>query len=660
MCGIVGYLNLNGETLTDRHDHLPAMCDSIAHRGPDEEGMKLVGPCAMGMTRLAIIDLATGQQPICNEDGTIWIVFNGEIYNYQELQERVLALGHTLATKSDTETIVHLYEEYGVECLQFLEGMFAFAIYDTKKERLFIARDRMGEKPLHWGVFDGTLIYSSEIKGILSHPKSRRALDSAAMQKYLALEYVPNPSSMFKDINKLPPAHFMIVEKGQVKIDRYWLPDIKSEDMTEDEAASEIVRLLKRSTELRLISEVPLGVFLSGGIDSSCIAAFASQLSKDPIKTFSIGFDDPSFDESVHALAVAKHIGSDHEVVTFSPDLAFETLSELWGILDEPLADASIVPTYFLSKMTRRHVTVALAGEGGDELFGGYPTYYAHKFVPMWTTMPKALRHSMIEPALNGLPVSLNNLSTDYKIKRFISAANEPPVRRHLRWMGAIKLSEQEQLLTREHRAIASETMEEALFDSLPLVYRGNGKNGNGNGAHNGPGAGGDGRSNSGFSRSSILDVVNNIMRLDMTTYLPDDLLVKSDRASMAASLEVRLPFLAYPLVEFALKMPPHMKVRGMTTKYLLKKAVAPYLPDYIMKRPKKGFGIPVGKWIRQEFRPVVDELLSESFIKRQGIFNWVYINNLLSEHMSQRVDRRKELWTILMFQWWWRKFFAS
>ena len=645
MCGIVGYLNLNGEHVAPKHDHLPAMCDSIAHRGPDEEGMKLVGASALGMTRLAIIDVSGGQQPITNEDGTIWIVFNGEIYNFQELQERVLGLGHTLVTKSDTETIVHLYEEYGVECLQFLEGMFAFAIYDTKKERLFIARDRLGEKPLHWGVFDGTLIFSSEIKGILSHPKASRALDISAMQKYLALEYVPNPSSMFKDINKLPPAHFMIVEKGQIKVDRYWLPSIKTEDMTEDEAAAECVRLLKKSTELRLISEVPLGVFLSGGIDSSCIAAFAAQLKSDPIKTFSIGFDDPSFDESIHALAVAKHIGSDHEVVTFSPDLAFETLNELWGILDEPLADASIVPTYFLSKMTRRHVTVALAGEGGDELFGGYPTYYAHKFAPMWGLMPAALRKQMLEPALNGLPVSLNNLSMDFKVKRFISAAAEPPVRRHLRWMGAIKLSEQEQLLTKEHRALAADTKEESLFDSLPLVYRNGKSNGNGHG--------------DGFNRNAINDVVNNIMRLDMTTYLPDDLLVKSDRASMAASLEVRLPFLAYPLVEFALRMPPELKVRGTTTKYLLKKAVAPYLPDYIMKRPKKGFGIPVGKWIRQEFRPVVDELLCESFIKRQGIFNWVYINNLLSEHMSQKVDRRKELWTILMFQWWWKKFFA-
>lgn len=647
MCGIVGYLNLNGAALTEKDDYLDRMCHSIAHRGPDEEGMKLVGPAAIGMTRLAIIDVSGGQQPICNEDGDIWIVFNGEIYNFQDLQERVLTLGHKLVTKSDTEVIVHLYEEYGTDCVKYLEGMFAFAIYDQKKQRLFIARDRMGEKPLHWGVFDGTFIFGSEIKGILTHPKARRELDSLALQKYLSLEYVPNPHSIFKGISKLPPAHRLIVEAGQVKIENYWLPEIKTEDIGEDEAAEELVRLLKRSIELRLISEVPLGVFLSGGIDSSAIAALASQFSSKPIKTFSIGFKDKSFDESAHALAVAKHIGADHEVVTFSPELGFETLSELWEILDEPLADASIVPTYSLSKMTRRHVTVALAGEGGDELFGGYPTYYAHKFAPMWGIMPEALRKQVLEPAFNSLPVNMNNLSFDFKVKRFIGSAAEPPVRRHLRWMGSIRLADQENLLTREHQLL-TDTREEHIFGDLPLVTL-NGSSGNG---HNGQDR------EITFDRGGILQVVNNIMRLDMTTYLPDDLLVKSDRASMAASLEVRLPFLAFPLVEFALKLPPNLKVRGMTTKYLLKKAVTPYLPEYIMKRPKKGFGIPVAKWLRKEFKPAVDELMGEAFIKRQGIFQWDHVKMLLDEHMSTRVDRRKELWTLLMFQMWWRKFF--
>jgi asparagine synthase (glutamine-hydrolysing) len=635
MCGIVGYFNLNGEPLTEKDNHLSAMCHSIAHRGPDEEGMKLIGPAAIGMTRLAIIDVSGGQQPIGNEDGKVWIVFNGEIYNFQELQERVLSLGHTLVTKSDTECIVHLYEEYGTGCLQYLEGMFSFAIFDSRKQRLFIARDRLGEKPLHYGVFDGTFIFGSEIKGILTHPKAKRELDSLAMQKYLSLEYVPSPHSIFKGISKLPPAHYMVVEGGQIKIERYWLPDIKTEKISEGEAQEELVRLLKRSIELRLISEVPLGVFLSGGIDSSCIAALASQFSSSPVKTFSIGFDDKSFDESSHALAVAKHIGADHEVVTFSPELGFETLSELWEVLDEPLADASIVPTYSLSKMTKKHVTVALAGEGGDELFGGYPTYQAHKFAPMWGLMPQALRQGLLEPALNSLPVNMNNLSFDFKVKRFIGAAAEPAVRRHLRWMGSIRMADQPQLLMPEHQ-ILTETMEENILGDLPLVHL-----------------------NGHTPRGSVHDVINNIMRLDMTTYLPDDLLVKSDRASMAASLEVRLPFLAYPLVEFALKLPPELKVHGLTTKYLLKKAVAPYLPEYIMKRPKKGFGIPVAKWLRNEFRPVVDELLGESFIRRQGIFQWPYINRLVQEHMSQKADRRKELWTLLMFQWWWKKFFV-
>lgn len=637
MCGIVGYLNLNKHHIEEKDNHLGRMCKSIYHRGPDEEGYTVLGPCAIGMTRLSIIDVAGGQQPIANEDESIWIVFNGEIYNFQELQKLVLERGHKLKTKSDTEAIVHLYEEFGIDCLKYLEGMFAFAIWDKNKERLFIARDRMGEKPLHWGVFNNKLIFGSELKTILAHPDARKELDDEAMQKYLTLEYVPAPHSMFKGIHKLPPAHFMLVQNGEIHTERYWLPSTETVDIGEEEAGKKLVELLSKSIELRLISEVPLGVFLSGGIDSSAIAALAAKNSDSAIKTFSIGFEDKSFDESSHALAVAKHIGSQHEVVTFSPSLGFETLDELWGILDEPIADASIVPTYFLSKMTKRRVTVALAGEGGDELFGGYPTYQAHKMAPMWSILPQAVRHGVLEPALSKLPVNMNNLSFDYKVKRFIGSAAEPPVRRHLRWMGSIPMSRQEALVKEGHRALSSAVMEEALFADLPLVNK--------NGL-------------SGRNSKDILEVVNNIMRLDMTTYLPDDLLVKSDRASMAASLEVRLPFLAYPLVEFALSLPPSLKVRGMTTKYLLKKAVAPYLPPYILKRPKKGFGIPVAKWLRQEFRPLVDELFSREFVENQGIFHFQYINNMLEEHMSMRVDRRKELWTLLMFQWWWRKFF--
>lgn len=634
MCGIVGYFNLNGEAVEPHGLTLKSMCKSIHHRGPDEVGMLVKGPIALGMTRLAIIDLKSGQQPIGNEDGSIQIVFNGEIYNYQELQKLVLAKGHVLKTNSDTEVIVHLYEEYGVDCLRFLEGMFAFAIHDSKEQKLFIARDRMGEKPLHWGIFNRQLVFGSELKSLLVHPDVPVELNPLALQKYLAIEYVPAPDSMFAGINKLMPAHYLIAQNGQVKIDRYWqAPNevaIKSIPASEDEACAKLIELLKESTKLRLISDVPLGVFLSGGIDSSSIAALASKMSSERLKTFSIGFDEASFDESEHALAVAKHLGTEHHVETFTASAALSTMQELWQILDEPLADASIVPTYFLSKMTRKHVTVALAGEGGDELFGGYPTYQAHKMANLWQKVPGILRSGIIEPVVKALPVSHNNLSFDYKAKRFISAANQNPIERQMKWMGSLSIEEQSKLLNQPFQSIHDNSDIHPQFAALLA-----------NGA-------------------SIKDVVDTIMYFDMSTYLPDDLLVKSDRASMAASLEVRLPFLAYPLVEFARTLPTNYKLKGMTTKYLLKKAIASQLPEAILKRPKKGFGIPVARWLCNEFKSVVDELLSENFVQKQGIFNGQYVQTLLSDHRQGRFDRRKELWTILMFQWWWRKFFVE
>ncbi len=658
MCGIVGYLNLNGKPLDPADSYLPQMCKSIGHRGPDEEGMKILGPLAIGMTRLSIIDVATGQQPIANEDGSIWIVFNGEIYNFQELQKRVIRLGHKLRTKSDTEVIVHLYEEYGTDCLQLLEGMFSFALWDSRQETLFIARDRMGEKPLHWAIFDGQFIFGSELKALLVHPKTRRQLNLAALEKYLALEYVPAPESIFEDIHKLLPGHFMLIRNGQLKISNYWTPKVESDlSISEADASARLIELLDRSTMLRLISDVPLGVFLSGGIDSSSIAALAQAHSHNPLKTFSIGFAEPSFDESEYAATVAKYLGTDHEVVTFQPDLALATMEELWGILDEPIADASILPTYFLSKMTRRSVTVALSGEGGDELFGGYPTYQAHRLASVWNRVPSLLRKGLIEPTLRALPVNMDNLSFDYKVKRFITAASESPIQRHLQWMGSINLNEQTKLMN-GGGTIGSGA---PIKGQVAAATKRSSKLGSNNREIN--------REEDFFNSSDSYfqlgstdkpaDVVDRIMRLDLRTYLPDDLLVKSDRASMAASLEVRLPFLAYPLVEFALSLPSSFKVRGMTTKYLLKKAIAPYLPQRTINRPKKGFGIPVAKWLNKDFRSHVDELLGQAFISKQGLFEWPYINHLLSEHRQNVVDRRKELWTLLMFQWWWRKYFS-
>ncbi len=630
MCGITGYLNVNGHPVDPADGTLAAMCRTIVHRGPDDEGMLVMGPAALGMTRLSIIDVKTGRQPIGTEDGSAWIVFNGEIYNFQELQEQLVARGHTLKSRSDTETIVHLYEEYGVECLRFLEGMFAFAIWDHERQRLFIARDRLGEKPLHWGVFGGQFIFGSEIKAILAHPAARKELNPLALQKYLALEYVPAPHSIFAGIEKLLPAHYLLVERGLVKVKSYWEPAGYPLNLSEGEAAERLVFLLGSATRLRLVSDVPLGVFLSGGVDSSSIAALAAAGRTEKLKTFSIGFADRSFDESEYAAEVAHHLGTEHEVAVFDPTTALENMEELWQVLDEPMADASIIPTYFLSKMARQHVTVALAGEGGDELFGGYPTYQAHRLAALWKMMPKSLRQGVLEPAIRSLPVSHNNLSLDYKAKRFISAVEDPPVKRHLRWMGSIPVTEHARLIAPELITIASE---DKLYPNLPVSSSGG---------------------------ASSRDIISTIMQVDLATYLADDLLVKSDRASMAASLEVRLPFLAFPLVEFALSLPTELKIKGMKTKYLLKKAMAPQLPRRTLARPKKGFGIPVAKWLRHEFKGVLEELVCEEYIKRQGIFLWPYVQKLLSEHAERRVDRRKELWTLLMFQCWWRKFLGS
>jgi asparagine synthase (glutamine-hydrolysing) len=649
MCGIVGYLNLDGSQVASDEQHLGPMCASIKHRGPDECGSKYIGAAALGMTRLSIIDLASGQQPISNEDGSVWIVFNGEIYNFQELQKLVLSKGHKLRTRCDTEVIVHLYEEYGYDCLQHLEGMFAFAIWDSKKEELFIARDRLGEKPLHWSQFSGQFVFGSEIKGILAHPNCPKRLNIEALQKYLALEYVPAPESIFEGIHKLRPGHFLVIKNGEVNIKNYWRPEVpQGNHRNADQSSEELIELLTRSIKLRMIADVPLGIFLSGGIDSSSIAALAAANSSAPIQTFSIGFSEASFDESAHAQAVARHIGSKHECFEFEPDLAKETLEQLWNVLDEPIADASILPTFFLSKMTKKSVTVALSGEGGDELFGGYPTYQAHRLAGYWNQVPRILRKGLIEPAVRALPVNMNNLSFDYKLKRFISAAGEDARSRHLRWMGSIPLSEQRKLGTLgtlgtldsagsfgsskpSHLANISDSSE--LFDLSSDYFK--------------------------LSNNPNANVVDEIMEFDLRTYLPDDLLVKSDRASMAASLEVRLPFLAYPLVEFALSLPSNLKMRGLTTKYLLKKAMAPYLPARTISRPKKGFGIPVAKWLNSDFRALADELFGESFLRRQGLFEFAHIHKLLEEHRSQTADRRKELWTIFMFQCWWQKYFA-
>lgn len=637
MCGIVGYLNLHGKSINPGEPYLADMVKTIRHRGPDESGMAVKGSVALGMTRLSIIDLSTGQQPIYNEDNSICVVFNGEIYNFQSLRSTLLKQGHKFRTNSDTEVIVHLYEQYGVDCLKHLEGMFAFALFDKNKNRVFIARDRMGEKPLHWGIFGDTFIFGSEIKSIFVHPRALKELNVDALRQYLSLEYVPAPNSLFKGINKLLPAHYLLIENGAVETRKYWSPTGVKESYSKEEAKEKLRELLNESIKLRLISDVPLGIFLSGGIDSSIITAMAAKQVSLPLKTFSIGFEDRSFDESSHAEVVSRHIGTEHKMLKFNPDIARETMQDLWNYLDEPIADASIVPTFLLSKMTKQHVTVALSGEGGDELFGGYPTYYAHRMAQYWNMIPAPLRKGVLEKIIHKLPVSHNNLSFDYKAKKFISGADLNPIARQLRWMGSLPLDNQKSLIRKELLDSANTVDNE--FDLIPHIDR---------------------DEITKFANGNERDIADSIMRLDQKTYLADDLLFKSDRATMAASLEARLPFLAYPLVEFAQSMPIEYKVRGKGTKLILRELACDYLPEDIVKRPKKGFGIPVAKWLKSDFKPYVDHFLSPDFIEKQAIFDTTFVSSLLSEHNNDRVDRRKELWTLLMFQWWWAKYFDT
>lgn len=641
MCGIAGYMNLTGNPVeTGEHIPLVTMCDSIKHRGPDEWGMQVVGPSALGMTRLSIIDLSTGKQPISNEDDSVWIVFNGEIYNFHALKQSLLQKGYKFKTGTDTEVILHLYQEHGLACLDHLEGMFAFAIYDKNKRRLLIARDRMGEKPLHYAVVGDHLVFCSEIKGILAFPGFKKEVDTFALRQYMALEYVPAPRSIFAGINKLAPASYLLVENGQIKTKTYWQIPRTENQMGEQEALTRLKDLLDESIKLRLISDVPLGVFLSGGIDSSLITAMASKHVSHKLQTFSIGFEEASFDESSHAQAVADHIGTRHTMKKLTSDAIVQSVSTLWQYLDEPLADASIIPTYLLSKMTKEHVTVALSGDAGDELLGGYPTYLAHNLAGLFNVIPSAVLHRLINPMVSMLPVSHNNLSFDFKIKRFLGSVDKQATERHFRWMGSIAPEKHKDLFVKEFRqklAGAEPVTYQKLVDQIDWDYFGHVGRRSGNGS-----------------------LINNIMHLDLLTYLADDLLVKSDRASMAASLEVRVPFLAYPVVEFARQLPPDLKLKGFRTKYLLRKLASRYLPESIVERPKKGFGIPVARWLQSDLKPLVDKLLSREYIGEQNIFQWNTVSGLLDDHMQKRADRRKELWTMLMFQCWWDKYFAN
>ncbi|HEY9721560.1 MAG TPA: asparagine synthase (glutamine-hydrolyzing) [Oscillatoriaceae cyanobacterium] len=626
MCGITGFFSLDnaprGELAT-----LSAMCRAMVHRGPDDEGLRLDGPVGLGMRRLSIIDVGGGKQPIANEDGTVWVVFNGEIYNYPALRERLEARGHRFATGSDTEVIVHLYEDHGEDFVQHLNGMFAIALWDERRRKLILTRDRLGEKPLYYAQVGQELLWGSELKCLLAHPALSRRLSLPALARYLQFEYVPAPHAILEGVHKLPPAHLLVAENGSWRVSPYWRLDLTRREPVQDEreAIAELETRLAEAVRMRLLSEVPLGVFLSGGIDSSTIAALAAREVPGKLQTFAIGFEDPSFDESAHARLVARHIGAEHHEEILSPARLLELVPRLTELLDEPFGDASVMPTYLLSAFARRHVTVALGGDGGDELFAGYPTYQAQSLAGVYDALPGPLR-ALVGGAgraiANRLPVNPNNLSLDFKLKRFANGLDRPHLERHLQWLGSFSPDAQRSLLTAEARAAIAE---DDLYDQHRAVW----------------------------GASAEWDAIARYLHLDAVTYLPEDILVKVDRASMATSLEARAPFLDHTLVEYIAGLPSHYKLKGKRTKHALKEVAARYLPEAILKRPKKGFGIPVAKWLKGELRSTMLDAFAPERLREAGIFEVREVERLVREHLAGTHDHRKLLWTMLMFEFW-------
>ena len=629
MCGITGWANLESPAPPPEgaRELLHFMCERMVHRGPDSEGLYVTNGVALGMRRLAIIDLVTGEQPVFNEDRSIAVVLNGEIYNYRELRRDLEKRGHAFHCASDTEVLPHLYEEYGDEMVRELNGMFAFALWDSKRRRLLIARDRFGEKPLYWGVFDKTLLFASEPKVLLAHPAVKPALNLQALREYLSFDYVPAPFSIYEGINKLPAAHKLVLEGGRVDVERYWRLSYKTAEPvpSENEAAERFRELMSDAVRMRLVSDVPLGVLLSGGVDSSTVAALAVRSSHEAVKTFSISFAEASFDESAYARGVAKFLGTDHHEERLSANLAANLVSEIGAWMDEPFSDPSLVPTYLLSRFTRKHVTVALGGDGGDELFAGYPMYGGLRWAEFYQRLPPFVRGGIVEPFVRLLPVKTKNLSFDYKAMRFVTGAKYDPVARHHVWFGSFTPEEQDQLLTAD-----------ALAATDGDIYA---------------------QARQFAAECDSDDLVTRMQSVDTRLYLAEDILTKVDRASMAVSLEVRAPFLDPRVAEFAASLPSNYKLRGHKTKYILKKAVRELLPSFVTRRGKKGFGVPVAEWLKEKLRSLARDLLSPERLRRAGVFNPTYIARLQDEHERGVANHRKLLWTLLMFELWHESF---
>jgi asparagine synthase (glutamine-hydrolysing) len=587
-----------------------AMSATLLHRGPDSFGEFSDGTAALAARRLSIIDLETGDQPIANEDGTLHVVQNGEIYNYRELRRELERAGHRFRTQGDTEVLLHLYEEHGDRFADRLRGMFAIAIWDARRRRLVLARDRFGIKPLYYRAGAGELAFASELRAL-----PRGEIDLDALEAFLAFNSIPAPLTIFREVRKLPAGSLLLWEDGRVRVERFARPAPARLDQVRDDEEAELVEELRArvrdSVRAHLVSDVPVGVLLSGGVDSSFLAALAAEESNEPLRTFSIGFEERSFDELGDARRVAERYGTHHRELVLRPDAA-RLLPALAEAFDEPFADSSALPTYLVSQLAASDVKVALSGEGGDELFGGYYTYAADLLAARFGGLARIAR-----PLVERLPTSTAKASLDYRAKRFVRAAHLPPLERHHGWKEIFSAEARAELTGRASR-----------FDPVDILR-------------------------ARYAETEGADELARLQDVDLGVYLVDDLLVKTDRASMAHSLEARVPYLDTVVTNLALALPTRHKVRGLSKKVLLRKAAAPLLPREIVHGKKRGFSIPAAAWLRGDLEPFARETLSAETLRRQGFFRPEVVDRLLAEHVAGREDQSRRLWGLLAFTLW-------
>lgn len=621
VCGICGF-NWSDECLIEK------MTDILDHRGPDQKGTLIDDNVSLGNRRLSIIDLSEkGRQPIHNEDESIFIVYNGEIYNFKELRKVLEKNGHDFYSNTDTEVIVHAYEQWDQDCVNKFRGMFAFAIWDSNKKQLFLARDRLGIKPLFYFFDSDKFIFASEIKSILLDPQIKMEIDPTALHYYLGYEYVPAPLTMFKGIKKLLPAHTLIYNKGTITTRRYWKLLYSNTERNEGYYSKKIYDLLKESVEIRLISDVPVGAFLSGGIDSSAMVGFMSQVMEEPVKTFSIGYEDETYSELEYAKQISDYFCTDHKEILINP-YSIDLYENIVWHLDEPMSEFSLLPAYIFCKNARKEVTVALSGEGGDELFAGYERFIASKLDSYYKMIPHMIRKNVISKIVNKIPPKSEKKGTINILKRFTKGSDLPVQGRQMRWQYFSNSDEEKKLYS---KSFISQTK-----NLNPLNYI-----------------------NEHFQKCSIQDNLNRELFVEINTWLVNNVLVKVDKMSMANSLEVRVPYLDHKLVDFCATIPGDLKLKGLTTKYIFKKAMLKFLPKNIIQRKKQGFSFPIKNWLRDELKDYMIDLLNNSEIIKK-YFNIYYMNKLINQHIRGTHNHSHRLWALTTLEIWHRRFFGD